>query len=278
MKTLKVKELKTLCKEKRLQGYSKLKKNEIIDLIIRNEPKILCLKCDTEKDEPVYLENHYQTKCIKCKDKVDPFFVQYQWKDDLEKDMFRMLENDYTSGEQLILYGNKLNVKHKIVSLEYYSCSIRIEYYDEKDFEEINDLILYNCFEDCNITIETIMKNGKYIEIEGLTPDDEEENDDEEVSECPWCDYEILFSDSQICKCQDCDEIVSCKDCTLTDTCGEFRISSVSAYPFCEECYIINLSDLKVKELKVLCKEKGLKKYSKLKKQQLIELLKPKEE
>ena len=40
----------------------------------------------------------------------------------------------------------------------------------------------------------------------------------------------------------------------------------------------IDISKMKVKELKAECKRRGIKKYSKLKKQELINLLKPKEE
>lgn len=61
---LKVKELKMICKQNKIKGYSKLRKKELVDLIIKNlENTKQCVKCEKDilnKNYITYDDNTYQ--------------------------------------------------------------------------------------------------------------------------------------------------------------------------------------------------------------------------
>ena len=95
-------------------------------------------------------------------------------------------------------------------------------------------------------------------------------NDFYEEIECGKCDAKTRhyeYGDIVFQHCEECDSHL-CDDCfdsrDETGDCG-----------FCYECYLktTDANKLKVKELKALCKSKGIKGYSKLKKQELLDLL-----
>lgn len=54
--TLKIPELRQVCRDRNLKGYSKLRKREIIKLIEDNEKKITCRYCDLEINEEKYVK------------------------------------------------------------------------------------------------------------------------------------------------------------------------------------------------------------------------------
>jgi len=93
---------------------------------------------------------------------------------------------------------------------------------------------------------------------------EEESEEEEESGECEDCGLiSGFFTNCNECNKEFCNNCLKCSHNCSKDN---------------EEEEEKDLSKLKVKELKAMCKEKGLKRYSKLKKQQLLDLLKPKEE
>lgn len=75
--TLKIPELKKLCKERKIKGYSKLRKKEIIKLIEDNEKKICCEYCHKEIIEEKFVKLDDKTIVhICCFNKMNGFVPQ----------------------------------------------------------------------------------------------------------------------------------------------------------------------------------------------------------
>ncbi len=122
---------------------------------------------------------------------------------------------------------------------------------------------------------------------------EENKSDDESDKDAAICeDCKEIVDDSGCCPstCYECDKIYHFNCCR-----GNIRYIENECEDYCYKCKDYGASDcedsdseseeeekninkMTVKELKALCKSKGIKGYSKLKKQQLLDLLKPKEE
>jgi len=100
------------------------------------------------------------------------------------------------------------------------------------------------------------------------TEDDIEEDKEYECGKCCITIHHYTNGNLDYTHCEECDE-------KLCENCFDSRDENGDC-GFCYDCYLktTDINKLKVKELKSLCKLKEIKGYSKLKKQQLLELLK----
>ena len=114
------------------------------------------------------------------------------------------------------------------------------------------------------------LKNQGYCKccLDEFSDDEEEEEEENKCSQCPTilddnCPIFIMknqFTDEEETVCDGCRHNITWSFGWIDDTEEEIDIS--------------DLTKFKVKELKAICKSKGIKGYSKLKKQELFDLLK----
>ena len=137
-----------------------------------------------------------------------------------------------------------------------------------------------------DLTMENEIEEKK--EIMNQTYNDLDLLSDEEVEEVPDVEEELNSNDSELIITDNDDEKVECTDSDIPAAPSPTPVQNEAPLPTNlstsplpepmnaeeeEEEEEVNYKKMKVGELKKLCKTKGIKGYSKLKKKQLIELL-----
>jgi hypothetical protein len=214
---------------------------------------------------------------------------------------------DYLNINLLILENNKYNLYSNNDEFELYKVTLLLYKYDNKYYsliEKETNKTLYTSEDSINyrIRFKLLIKDTNFQkpinqqlteevveevvdELNDLTNQIDnlnlnepnviiEEIIDIEIEEeytCGRCER-IVGTDCLFGECQKCN-LIMCDDC-------EGVVDEDDGETYCNNCHIeeiveeINYKKMKVPELKKLCKKRKIKGYSKLKKQQLIDILK----
>jgi hypothetical protein len=271
----------------------------IIDYKMANGKSQLFKKMLRENDSINFFNKFNFQKRKICKKKV---LRDLLIKQDEDNEIIIKFLCDYLNINLLILENNKYSLYSNNDEFELYKVTLVLYKYDGKyqylieketnkqlftSDDEINYKIKFNLFiknNDFNIPI-----NNQFDDLNDLTNNIERLNLEPEIIE-EIIDIIPVVEEEEEYTCGSCERIVGtdclfgeCQKCNLImcDNC-EGVIDEDDGETYCNNCHIeeiiepveeINYKKMKVVDLKKLCKKRKIKGYSKLKKQQLIDIL-----